>query len=166
MPMPKKADPEKACGSCGTPLTRRRFSGGRLEDRGVFLRRRFCNRACMATGYLSDDPSTTYLRRFLKAACESCGSTERIGVHHMDEDRTNNSPENLRTLCPRCHTTWHWQNGKQPWRKQSPSCTVCGKPAKRLGLCETHRSRFLRHGSPYLVKRRNGSGWQLVEDRG
>lgn len=166
MPMPKKADPEKACAFCGKPMVRQRLGSGRLEDRGVFLRRKFCDRACMAKAQLSPDPSATYMRNFRKEACEDCGSTSQLGVHHQDEDRTNNSPKNLRTLCATCHAKHHWENGKQPWRKHSPTCTVCGKPAKRLGLCETHRSRFLRHGSPYLVKRRIGSTWQLVEDRG
>lgn len=165
MPMPRKPDPEKHCAECGAPLTRKRING-RLEDRTAYLRRKFCDRACMAKAQLSDDPSTSYLRRFRKDACESCGSTSRLNVHHMDEDRTNNSPENLRTFCVRCHTRWHWEHGKQAKRRHSVTCTVCGKPAKRLGLCETHRSRFLRHGSPYLVKRRIGSTWQLVEDRG
>lgn len=165
MPMPRKVDLTRICNHCGTILTRRRFNG-RLEDRGVFLRRVYCDRSCMAAAFLTDDPSSTYMARFLKESCETCGATRRLGVHHLDEDRTNNSPANLQTLCPACHTRLHWATGKQPWRRHPPICTVCGEPAKRLGLCETHRSRLLRHGSPYLVKRKIGHTWQLVEDRG
>ena len=102
----------------------------------------------------------------MKPSCESCGSTDRLSLHHLDEDRTNNSLANLQTLCPSCHTRWHWEHGKKPWRRHSPTCTICGKPAKRLGLCETHRSRLLRHGNPLLVKRKVGQSWVLVEDRG
>jgi hypothetical protein len=105
-------------------------------------------------------------RRHQRLRCEHCGSTSRIGLHHKDEDRTNNSFENLLTLCPTCHTKEHWRTGKKPWRKHPPSCTVCTKPAKRLGLCETHRSRLLRHGSPHLKKIKTGSIWQLVEVSG
>lgn len=100
-----------------------------------------------------------------KTACEQCGSTFRLGLHHKDRDRTNNSPENLQTLCPTCHTRLHWAEDKMPWRRHPASCTVCGKPAKRLGLCETHRTRLLRHGSPYLKKKQKGYSWLLVDER-
>jgi hypothetical protein len=100
-----------------------------------------------------------------KPTCEMCGGTSRLGLHHKDRDRTNNSPENLQTLCPSCHTRLHWVEDKAPWRRHPPSCTVCGKPAKRLGLCETHRTRWLRHGSPYLVKKQVGRSWLLMDER-
>lgn len=165
MPMPRKADPVKNCRSCGRTLARRRLTSGRLEDRSVFLRRKYCDRACMAKAQLSDNPSATYMRKFRKEFCENCGSRSQLGVHHKDEDRTNNSPANLQTLCATCHTRHHWANGKQP-RTRRGTCAVCDRPARKLGYCETHHSRYQRHGSPYLVKRRIGSTWQLVEDRG
>ena len=100
-----------------------------------------------------------------KPACELCGSRSRLGLHHKDRDRTNNSSENLQTLCPTCHTCLHWEEGKTPWRRHPAFCTVCDKPAKRLGLCETHRSRLLRHGSPYLTKKQFGRLRVLVDER-
>ena len=42
--------------------------------------------------------------------CERCGLTEWLGkpinleVHHEDGDRLNNSLDNLRLLCPNCHS--------------------------------------------------------------
>src|SRR5215469_15575787 len=102
----------------------------------------------------------------MQSACERCGTTSQLNLHHNDRDRSNNSAENLQTLCAPCHTRWHWAHDKKPKRRHSPTCTVCGKPARRLGLCETHRSRYLRHGSPYLVKRKIGSSWVLVEEPG
>lgn len=43
-------------------------------------------------------------RKFLKDSCEKCGHREpRLGVHHIDGDITNSKPENLQTLCSRCH---------------------------------------------------------------
>jgi len=104
-------------------------------------------------------------RRSTKNACETCGSTSRLGLHHQFRVRTNNSPENLQTLCPTCHTALHWQEGKRAWRLHSASCDVCGKPAKRSGLCETHRTRQRRHGSPYLRRRKVGRSWQLMDER-
>jgi hypothetical protein len=109
----------------------------------------------------------TEIRRLhQKSTCEKCGGTSRLGLHHRDRDRTNNAPENLLTLCPSCHTSEHWATDKTPWRRHSATCLVCGKRAKRLGLCETHRSRLLRHGHPCLTKKKNGRLWQLAVDRG
>jgi hypothetical protein len=99
-----------------------------------------------------------------KDRCEGCGSDSRLGLHHKDQDRTNNSLENLQTLCPSCHTTWHWANGKEPWRRREPTCMVCDRPSRHLGLCPTHRSR--RHGSPYLRKIKAGLTWLWVADSG
>ena len=101
----------------------------------------------------------------MKPNCEECGTVSQLGLHHRDENRRNNSPDNLRTLCAACHTRLHWETGKTPWRRHPDTCTVCGKPAKRLGLCETHRSRWLRHGNPYLTKKQIGCTWQLVDER-
>lgn len=40
----------------------------------------------------------------LPAACETCGEAEkRLEVHHVDGDRTNSHPRNLRRLCVSCH---------------------------------------------------------------
>jgi ribosomal protein L37AE/L43A len=98
-----------------------------------------------------------------KTECEHCGSVgPRLGLHHKDEDRTNNSPENLLTLCPKCHTALHWKNGKRAWKRLG-LCDVCGLPARKYGLCPTHASRYYRHGSPYLKKIKIGSEWRLVE---
>ena len=109
-------------------------------------------------------PKTIRLR-WQKPACEQCGSTSRLGLHHVDRNRTNNSPRNLRTLCPTCHTRLHWQEDKTAWRRHPASCTVCGKPAQRLGFCATHLTRFKRHGSPYLIKKQSGRLRVLVDER-
>jgi hypothetical protein len=46
-------------------------------------------------------------RKWRKSACESCGSTYELEAHHRDEDRVNNTPENIRTLCRTCHRAEH-----------------------------------------------------------
>ena len=46
-------------------------------------------------------------RQYRKDACERCGSTRFLVVHHKDEDRYNNALENLETLCKRCHQLHH-----------------------------------------------------------
>ncbi|MBA3824522.1 MAG: HNH endonuclease [Ktedonobacterales bacterium] len=42
-----------------------------------------------------------------KEACQMCGATELLQVHHLDSKPTNNDPSNLMTLCGTCHTKWH-----------------------------------------------------------
>jgi hypothetical protein len=46
-------------------------------------------------------------RKAKKDRCEACGFVPRhpcqLDVHHLDGDYTNNSPENLQTLCANCH---------------------------------------------------------------
>jgi hypothetical protein len=39
--------------------------------------------------------------------CEECGSRENLLIHHIDEDRYNNTLENLKCLCKRCHQVNH-----------------------------------------------------------
>ena len=42
-----------------------------------------------------------------KSECERCGFVaehkSQLDVDHIDKNRLNNSPENLRTLCANCH---------------------------------------------------------------
>lgn len=40
-------------------------------------------------------------------ACRKCGSTNRIGIHHIDWNDTNNEFENLVVLCDSCHQKLH-----------------------------------------------------------
>lgn len=108
----QKTDPFRSCEWCGTPLTRKRFSTGRLEDRGRFLLRKFCDKSCQAAAQISPETvhrQTMYSRsrKFAKAACERCGGIDRLHVHHRDRDITNNDPANLETLCVVCHNRHH-----------------------------------------------------------
>ena len=116
MPMPKKADPERECEACQSPLLRKRING-RLEDRAVFLKRKYCNQECMAKGQEKEDPTrSACLKRIahlLKKACEQCGTSEkRLTLHHKDRNWRNGDPKNIQTLCSTCHTTLHHQAGE------------------------------------------------------
>lgn len=50
-------------------------------------------------------------RKFVKDHCEQCSFVAedrcQLDVHHKDEDKTNNDPSNLITLCPPCHRLSH-----------------------------------------------------------
>ena len=39
--------------------------------------------------------------------CCWCGATENLLVHHLDENRYNNTVENLVVVCKRCHQKHH-----------------------------------------------------------
>jgi DNA-binding transcriptional regulator YiaG len=36
-----------------------------------------------------------------------CGGTVNLEGHHKDRDRTNNKPQNIQTLCRKCHRRLH-----------------------------------------------------------
>ena len=46
-------------------------------------------------------------RLFRKDACEQCGSTKELCVHHIDGNRKNDVEENMMTLCKKCHQKSH-----------------------------------------------------------
>lgn len=50
-------------------------------------------------------------RQFIKDKCELCGCSDKriLNGHHKDRDRTNNSPNNIQTLCMNCHYITHFE---------------------------------------------------------
>jgi hypothetical protein len=113
MSTPPKPDPEKFCENCGALVTRKRFNG-RLEDRGVFLRRRFCGRSCgNSKAEVTKGAHHWRARRHRTPACEDCATTSDLHVHHVDRNHANNDPANLRTLCSSCHLRLHWREDRE-----------------------------------------------------
>lgn len=111
MPRPMEPDPVKSCEWCEKPLVRKRY-GSRLEDRGVFLRKRFCSISCGTFWQHATEPPTSAAARkrakkHTAGRCEACGSTSKLSVHHFDEEPKNNALANLQTLCLSCHNFWH-----------------------------------------------------------
>lgn len=62
--------------------------------------------------------------------CVTCGATERLHVHHKDEDRTNDALENLMILCKSCHHRHH-NTKTQPYCRYGHDRV----PGKRCKLC-------------------------------
>jgi hypothetical protein len=116
MPRTRKLDPIKHCEICGMEMTRKRYNG-RLEDRGVFLRRRRCSQACANSRQeVKKDTAHWRARQHRKPMCEMCemcGTATDLHVHHVDRDPWNNDPANLRTLCSSCHLTLHWREDRE-----------------------------------------------------
>ena len=54
---------------------------------------------------------------FPAVRCEECGAAGRLERHHVNEDPTDNRPENVMVLCMPCHYAKH-----EPLR-----CADCGR---------------------------------------
>jgi hypothetical protein len=69
--------------------------------------------------------------------CESCGLTEWLGkkiplqLHHIDGNKYNNNFDNLKILCPNCHTFTETWCGKNIKKVQQRYCSVCGKAIEK-----------------------------------
>ena len=99
---------DKPCQVCGTLFNRRQMPNGRLEDAATFQRRKFCCLSCANSRQEVTHGALLWrARKHRKNACEACGYTKRLHVHHCDQNQTNNDPSNLQTLCQHCHDFWH-----------------------------------------------------------
>ncbi len=51
-----------------------------------------------------------------KCACEICGSTENLLIHHKDHNRRNNAVSNLMVMCKKCHQNHHTRRDSETGR--------------------------------------------------
>lgn len=160
MPIQKKSDPERFCAACNNPFIRLRING-RLENRSMFLKKKYCNRKCMAAGMKKENPTRSALlkrvRHLLKSNCEGCGTPDRLGIHHKDRNWRNNNQSNLQTLCASCHTSLHHANGDIVPRATVQPCKYCSRPMLHRSVCNTCRTRIRRYGTPFPAM--NGLGY-------
>lgn len=96
---------EEKCPCCGKIFTTQ--SGGNNK-------KQTCSHACsnkyFANKRVTDDKIkhyTTICFRHHKKECIICGESNIVAVHHFDENRNNNSMENLIPMCPTHHQYWH-----------------------------------------------------------
>lgn len=151
MASPIKPDPEQYCNECGVRLARKRFASGRLEDFGVFKRRKFCDQSCMSKAFdKRHRPDTKWAaahhaarQQIPHGPCSRCGKENASDVHHKDGNFQNNLPANLERICRSCHVKEH---------RPRALCVVCGSPVKGLGYCGKHYQRFKKYGHPLVTK--------------
>ena len=154
------------CKACGKLLVAGRFPSGRKESPSQLAKRKYCNQKCMAKGMQKDtcrslSHSRMKAKRHIKEACETCGATGRLHVHHKDENPRNNRPSNLMTLCASCHRLCHSPNGDPTTGRRRP-CRFCEMPSYKSRMCNTHLGRLRRYGHPLAKKRKVGSDWILM----
>lgn len=105
--MKRTNEESKPCANCGMIMYRKRY-GERLEDLSVFNKRIYCSLSCANTrADLTKHGYSWRARKHLKTSCEACGETRSLHAHHIDQNKKNNSPENIQTLCMWCHDFWH-----------------------------------------------------------
>lgn len=94
-----------------------------------------------------DTPMTSSMNRFIRKnsllgdTCSICGIEDEdltLQIDHIDGDNTNNSLNNLRMLCPNCHSqteTFSHRNVKRTLLNNDV-CSKCGKPvSKNSKIC-------------------------------
>ena len=87
-----------------------------------FESREDANTSAGEDGLLTKSAYSKRARKYKKTSCEACGSKKKMVTHHIDQERTNNEPDNIQTLCKTCHDFFHRtarRNGKHPAGKMA-----------------------------------------------
>jgi len=137
------------CKFCGNIIKRRPN-----EHPGRYSERKFCNHKCEGKSQRKEFPTQNALSArarvvALKNCCELCGGNHLLAVHHKDQNRYNDDPKNLVTLCANCHSKLHYDERGSP-RPPGLPCLICGGEHYGVGLCTKHYQRLKANGSPLI----------------
>ncbi len=97
---------DKTCDCCGEEFKWL----GRLHTK-AFTKARFCSRSCSNNRSEWWKGKATFYRtiafQHYPKMCVVCGFNKVVAVHHINEDNTDNRPQNLVVLCPNHHEMTH-----------------------------------------------------------
>lgn len=111
---------DRVCKYCGKPIDYTKKDFCSYQCRRDYLKKAYIQRwkKGKEIGYYNDANKTLhpYIREYLmersNCKCEKCRWGEMnlytnlvpLQVHHIDGDATNNNEDNLKVLCPNCHS--------------------------------------------------------------
>lgn len=81
--------------------------------------------------YKDGKSSVLYRKLIVKNQCSHCGSTDKLGIHHKNNDHYDNRIENLEVLCNSCHmseTKKAWWAAKKAGKTYKGNARVGWKP--------------------------------------
>ena len=104
----------------------------------------FCSRECshdyrtkliIESGKAKKTTAVTYLKRFVEYKCSCCsvsdwqGNPISLQIDHIDGNSKNNVKENIRWLCPNCHSqthNWGFRNASDDAKERSRQGAIKG----------------------------------------
>lgn len=107
--MKKKLKYEKITKAC--PVCGKKFE----TKKGIKREKVTCSYSCSNTYFRSGEKNPNWKNEAYRSTCFLyhekkcliCGENKIVTVHHYDENRKNNKPENLIPLCPTHHQYVH-----------------------------------------------------------
>ena len=89
------------CGKHPVAMSARKTKTGKIRWR------KRCQDCIYTSRAIRQNGARTNRNRYKKLSCEECGFVAvhpcQLDIDHIDGDRMNDSPGNLRTLCSNCH---------------------------------------------------------------
>jgi len=89
----------------------------------------------MESGTATKYNAITYLKRFVEYKCSCCGIQDyndkpiSLQIDHIDGNNKNNLKENIRWLCPNCHSqtnNWGFKNASEEAKERSRQGSIKG----------------------------------------